>query len=90
MLLMPLGARAQTFADLVGTFTSILNSFIPLIFGITFLVIVYGVIQAWVVNGGDPEKIKSGRNIALAGVIGLVVMSSVWGIVALLRDGLFG
>lgn len=80
----------QTFNDLVNFFIEILLLAIPLIFGLTLLVIAWGVFNAWIINVGDENKVAEGRQIALAGVIALVVMSGVWGILRILQASLFG
>jgi hypothetical protein len=80
----------NTFADLVDELLSILSGIVPLIFGLTLLVIVWKLVDAWIISGGDPEKIAAGKQYALIGILVLVVMSSLWAIVYLLRSGIFG
>lgn len=78
----------QNFSDVVAGLLDIISLIIPLIFTITLLVIIWKVIDAWILNAGDETKVREGKQVALIGVIALVIMSGVWGIVALLRSSL--
>lgn len=80
----------QNFAELVGAALDMISLVIPLIFTFTLVIIIWKVIDSWVVNAGDPKKIDEGRQYALWGVLVLVIMSSVWAIVRLLRNSVFG
>jgi hypothetical protein len=80
----------KTFTDIVELILGYVNLLIPLLFAVTFLMVGWGVVNAWIVNGGNSEKIEEGKMIALWGVIGLVVMVGVWALVAILRKSLFG
>ena len=82
-------ATPQNFAQLVNIFLGLIGLVIPLLFGLSLIVFLWGITQAWILRGGDTTSVDKGKQIALAGVLGLVVMSGVWGIVALLRDSLF-
>lgn len=86
-LLLPTVADAAPtdFKGLVGEFLKIIGLLIPLLFGLSLLVFLWGLANAWILNGGDETKVETGKKLALAGIIGLVVMSGVWGIVALVR-----
>lgn len=80
----------KNFSELVGTFIGILEPMISLIFAITLLVVVWKIVDAWIINPDDTRKLEEGRQYALWGIIGLVVMSSIWAIVRLVRSSLFG
>lgn len=80
----------QTFAELVGVILNIISLVIPVIFAITLLVIIWRVIDTWIIHGGEPDKIEEGRQTVIIGIVVLVVMSGIWGILALLRSSLFG
>jgi hypothetical protein len=79
----------NNFADVVDFFLNIISLLIPLIFAVTLLYIVWNVIDAWIINGGEKEKIESGKNTIIVGLIALVIMSGIWGILNILRDSLF-
>jgi hypothetical protein len=85
---LPTGS-GEDFAWLVGKFVGIINLIIPLLFGLALVVFIWGIMNAWILGGGDQTRIDKGKKTALAGVIGLVVMVGVWGIVALLKSSFF-
>jgi len=90
---MPFFAHAATprnFKEVVDFILGYVQLVIPLLFALTFIVIIWGVVNAWLIQGGNTEKIQEGRMIAMYGVIGLVVMMGLWGIIALVRTSLFG
>ncbi len=78
------------FAELVDMFLGFIELLVPFIFSLALLVIVWKIIDAWVINAGDTKKIEEGRQYAVWGVLVLVVMSTVWAIVRLLRSSIFG
>ncbi len=80
---LPLIARAETFADLTNDLVDFVNkSVVPLIYAIAFLMFVIGIVRFFFL-GGDEGREK-GKAFMIWGVIGFVVMFSVWGIVNLL------
>lgn len=89
----PLLVQAQTpttFAGLVGIFLDIISILVLIIFGLTLIVFLWGLVRGWILGGGDETSIEKGKQTALWGVIGLVVMGALWGIVALIKGGIFG
>lgn len=80
----------ENFSELVAVFIDLISLAIPLVFSLTLLVIIWKVVDAWVIHGGDTTRINEGKDTILIGVIALVVMSGIWGIVALLRYSIFG
>jgi hypothetical protein len=76
------------FAGLVQIFLGILALLIPVIIGLAFVVLMWGVLQAWILHGGNAENVKEGRAIAVWGIIGLVVMICIWGLAALIKSSL--
>lgn len=93
-LLLPsftLAIQAPTdFRGLVDIFLDLIDLIIPLIFALTFIVLIWGIAKAWILNIGDKEEIEKGKKLVIAGVIGLVVMSGIWGILSILRYSFFG
>ncbi len=80
----------ENFKELVGIILNIIDPLIILIFALTFLALMWGVIKTWIIGGGDTESVESGKKIIMTGIIALVVMSSIWGIVQLLQSSLIG
>lgn len=82
--------QPSNFAELVGQFIDILSLVIPFLFGLSLLVIIWKIVDAWIINAGDTAKIEEGRNVALWGIIVLVIMSGIWAILRILRVSVFG
>lgn len=80
----------RDFKGLVTIFTDIISMLIVLVFALTFLVFMWGVVKGWIIHGGDAEGIQQGKNVVIVGIIALVVMSAIWGILKMLQAGLFG
>ena len=83
------GAWPKNFSELVGMFLGLISILIPVLFGLSLIVFLWGIINAWILGGGDETSVTKGKQLALAGMLGLVVMAGVWGIVALVRGSLF-
>lgn len=83
----------MTFAQFVGNGSSgligAMNTIVvPVIFVLAFFVFVWGVIKYFLLSGGDESKLNEGKQFILWGIIGLVVLFSVWGLVNLLLSTL--
>jgi hypothetical protein len=78
-----------TYGDLVNRIIELINIIVPGIFALIFVYFVWKVIDAWVIHAGDETKRNEGKQYAVTVVIVFVVMISVWGIVAMLRNSLF-
>ena len=88
-----LGANVTTptdFGGLVGLFIDIIQKLIAFVFALTFIVFVWGIAKGWIINGGQAEGVESGKNTFLVGVVVLAIMVSIWGILALLQNSVFG
>lgn len=70
----------------VGTFIIgiINNVLVPVLMATAFIIFIYGIFAAFILNAGDEEKRKKGKTIMLYGLIGFFVMVSVWGLVHIL------
>lgn len=83
-------ASAPTdFRSLVGLFLRFMDMLVIFIFAITFIVLMWGIVKAWILNPGNETEIENGKNMALYGVLVLVVMSGIWGILQILRFSIF-
>jgi len=83
----------MTFAQFVGDKTTgvigILNiAVIPTIFAFAFFAFVWGVIQYFFLNAGNETKRAEGRQFIFWGILGMVVLLSVWGFLSLLLSTL--
>jgi hypothetical protein len=54
---------------------------VPLLFAVAFIVFLYGVANAYIFSRGDAEKVSKGHQHILWGILGFVIMISLWGIV---------
>ncbi len=79
-----------TFTELVNRLLEIISSLVFLVFAVTFIFFVWQMIQSWIIKGGDEKAIDDGKKILVATIIGLVIMAGIWGILAMLRQGVFG
>lgn len=73
---------AQSLAKWVIDFIN--NIAVPLIFALSFIFFIFGVFRYFIAGAANEEKRKSGRDIMIYGIIGIVVMICVWGIVHIL------
>lgn len=64
--------------------TGILNPLIALLFALATLVFLWGVLNYVIGIYGDEKKLDEAKRIMAWGIIGLLVMSSAWGIVRVL------
>ena len=83
----------MTFAQFVGSGSEgvigALNTVIvPVIFSLAFASFVWGIVNYFFLHDGDEGKRAEGRQFIMWGVLGMVVLFSVWGFVALLLSTL--
>ncbi|HEY4494425.1 MAG TPA: hypothetical protein VJB95_03310 [Candidatus Paceibacterota bacterium] len=64
----------------------LVNSIVPLLFGVALVVFVWGVVNFFILGAGEEAKRTQGKQFMLWGIIALAVMVSVWGLVAILRN----
>jgi hypothetical protein len=79
-----------SFKSLVGLIVGLINNLIYIIFALSVLVFIWGVVNAWIIHGGDAERVAQGRRFIFIAIITFIVMTSLWGIVSVLRATLFG
>jgi len=80
---------SSNFASLVGQFIELISMVVPILFALVIVYLSWGIIKAWVINGGDEASVEEGKKVALVGVIALVFMFGIWGILAILQNSLF-
>lgn len=79
-----------TLRDLLCYFARILNTFVvPLIFALTIVVFVWGVVSSFIINAGEVAKREQGKLFIFWSIVALAIMLSLWGLVAVL-GGTFG
>jgi Type IV secretion system pilin len=83
----------MTFAQFIGSGTTgIIGAVnivvVPLIFAFAFLVFIWGVVNYFFLNKGDETKRAEGKQFVFWGILGMVLLFSVWGFVNLLLSTL--
>jgi hypothetical protein len=78
----------DTFSGLVNFVIEFLNLGITVLFGLAFLTLLWQLVDAWIIHADDGSKREEGRTIAITAVLVMVVMVSIWGILALLTGRL--
>lgn len=73
------------FENLALGFGRVINYLIPAFLGLALLYFFYGVIT-YVIKAGDDEARKGARHTIVYGLIGMLIISAVWGFVALGMD----
>jgi hypothetical protein len=75
----------RTFSDLVGIFISLVQLLIILVGALSLTVFFWG-LSRFMLSAGDEKAHLEGRRYILWGIIALFVMSSAWGLVAILTE----
>ncbi len=76
------GGCASGLCQVANNILYIINAvLVPVLFALAFLVFLYGIVKAYIFSEGDPERVKEGHKLILWGIIGFVVMISLWGLV---------
>lgn len=83
----------MTFAQFIGSGSTGVIGFlnvvvVPVIFALAFLVFIWGVVNYFFLHTGDETKREEGRKFLMWGLLGVVVLFSVWGFVNLLLSTL--
>ncbi len=72
----------MTFAQWVNSIVSVGNTVVvPIIFALAFLTFLWGILQNFFFHGDSEEGRRTGRAFILWGVLGMVLLFSVWGVV---------
>lgn len=67
--------------------TIINSTVVPILFAVAVVYFLYGLVK-FIMGAGDEEKVKEGKGIMIWGVIGLLVMISIYGILGFLASNL--
>jgi hypothetical protein len=71
----PIGSVGANIINIIN------NVLVPVIFALAFIVFLYGVFLKYIFSHGDATKVSEGHKLILWGLIGFVVMISLWGLV---------
>ena len=90
--LAPSFALAQQTKDVKGFGELIINTIngvlTPVLFAIAFIVFLWGAFYTFILGANSEEVKEKGKNLMIYGLIGFVVMVSIWGLVNLLTGSL--
>jgi hypothetical protein len=76
---------SATICGIAGTILYVINSIlVPILFAVSFIVFLYGVAQRFIFNSDKASS--DGSKFILWGIIGFVVMISVWGLVNIVAN----
>lgn len=76
------GCGLNNLCQVASTFLFIINGvLVPLLFAVAFIVFLYGVAKTYIFSRGDLDEVKTGHQLILWGIVGFVVMISLWGLV---------
>ncbi len=75
-----LGAYLESIRDFINIYL------IPFLFAIAFIVFIWGIFQYFIAGGANEEQRDKGKQLVMWGIIGFVIMVSVWGLVNLVTN----
>lgn len=79
-----LAGAVSDFNGLIDLIASLIKRIIPLLIAVAVILFIVGVIK-YVMSGDDEEARGKSRNLMIYGIIGIFVIVSIWGFVAILR-----
>lgn len=69
-----------TFRSVVNNVTGLFQLIIPVLVGAAVLVFAWGMAD-YIMQAGDESAVEDGRQRIIAGIIGLFVISAIWGVI---------
>ncbi len=73
---------ASNICQVASTILFIINNvLVPVIFALAFIVFLWGIFKTYIWSSGDEAEVGKGHKLILWGIIGFVVMVSLWGLV---------
>jgi zinc transporter ZupT len=86
ILAIPVMAAPNNLRDVINDvfLGGIIRPLVPFLIGLAVVIFIYGVITTILAEGG--EKKEDGKKFMFWGIIGIFVMVSVWGLVAILKN----
>ena len=95
LLVLPVVAMAQIQSDVgkvgesIGNLSLFINNIlIPFVFALALLVFIWGAFRYFIYGGDNEENRKEGSKLMIYGIVGFVLMVSVFGLVNIIVDGL--
>jgi len=88
-LLLPSFAFAESLGGIATTITTLVGQVAPILMGVAFAYFLYGVVK-YIMAGSDDIAKAAGKQVLINGIIGLFVMTAVWGLVSVLTTTFLG
>jgi len=82
-------AAPTNLQDLIGRAQGLVKLLVPLVMSLAVLAFVWGLFN-FIFHGGDTKKRTEGYSFMFYGILALFVMVSMWGLVNLLYNTIFG
>jgi heme/copper-type cytochrome/quinol oxidase subunit 4 len=74
----------MSLTQIVAKIVAIVNGgLIPLLYALAFVYLLIGLVRYFFIEGGNEESREKGKQMLIYGMIGIVVIFSVWGLVNL-------
>ena len=80
------GVNVSNLDNSISSLSGIVGKLVAFLIGAAVLVFLWGVLRYVFLSQGDPEKRSEGRGFMIWGIVALVVMTSVWGLVNLVKN----
>lgn len=81
------GGCVGTISCVASTILYLINYIlVPTLFAVSFLVFLFGIFRTYIWSSGDETAVAQGHKLILWGLIGFVVMLSLWGIVNIVAN----
>lgn len=78
------GGCSGTVCGVADTILYLINGVaVPLLFAVSFIVFLYGVANKYIIHPDDPSE---GHSFVLYGIVGFVIMISIWGLVNIVAN----
>ena len=68
--------------------TAVNSYFVPILFAVAFAVFLWGIYKYFIQSAASESEKGEGKKFAMWGIIGFVIISSVWGLVNIVNDTL--
>ncbi|MBU1558016.1 hypothetical protein KKC45_03580 [Patescibacteria group bacterium] len=79
----------ENFQGLIGRAVELISLMVPLLISASVLLFIYGIAR-YIYYGDSDTKREEGRNFMMWGIIALFVMVSIWPLVGIVRETIFG
>lgn len=83
-------SSGSTFSSVVTGIGGLFDAVIAFLIALIVAFLIWRVVTAWVIGGGDPNEIERGKQSVYAGFIVLICVLGLWSIVLIVRQTFLG